>query len=191
MKQNSEDDRLVIEKLDEVLAGSERPFVSSSATSLARSKTGPPFGDRRSRHLGGILRAALRGGCRRGHRQGRVRDSNAATAGARQPLSRPALAARFVGAAIGPGGVCRRRQAPLAGRARHRRRPSLLAGARERLGSRALQRGRRGRCRPARLRRGDRCGVEDAGRVDHAGGGAGVLRLVSERDQAPSAQDGP
>jgi len=42
LRQNSEDDRKVIEKLGEVLAGSDRPLVISSGTGLARSKTGGP-----------------------------------------------------------------------------------------------------------------------------------------------------
>lgn len=41
-KQHSEDDRNVIETLGEVLAGSDRPFVITSGTGLARSKTGEP-----------------------------------------------------------------------------------------------------------------------------------------------------
>lgn len=41
-KQNSEDDRKVIEALGEVLAGSDRPLVITSGTGLARSKTGGP-----------------------------------------------------------------------------------------------------------------------------------------------------
>jgi nucleoside-diphosphate-sugar epimerase len=40
LKQNSEDDRKVIETLGEVLAGSDRPLVITSGTSLVRSKTG-------------------------------------------------------------------------------------------------------------------------------------------------------
>jgi len=40
LKQNSEDDRKVIETIGEVLAGSDRPFVIASGTGLARSKTG-------------------------------------------------------------------------------------------------------------------------------------------------------
>jgi nucleoside-diphosphate-sugar epimerase len=40
LKQNSEDDRKVIETLGEVLAGSGRPLVITSGTSLVRSKTG-------------------------------------------------------------------------------------------------------------------------------------------------------
>jgi nucleoside-diphosphate-sugar epimerase len=39
LKQNSEDDRKVIETLGEVLAGSDRPLVITSGTSLVRSKT--------------------------------------------------------------------------------------------------------------------------------------------------------
>jgi nucleoside-diphosphate-sugar epimerase len=42
LKQNSEDDRKVIETLGEVLAGSDRPLVITSGTCLARSKTGGP-----------------------------------------------------------------------------------------------------------------------------------------------------
>jgi nucleoside-diphosphate-sugar epimerase len=42
LKQNSEDDRKVIETLGEVLAGSDRPLVVTSGTGLARSKTGGP-----------------------------------------------------------------------------------------------------------------------------------------------------
>ena len=42
LKQNSEDDRKVIETLGEVLAGSDRPLVITSGTGLARSKTGGP-----------------------------------------------------------------------------------------------------------------------------------------------------
>lgn len=42
LKQNSEDDRKVIETLGEVLAGSDRPLVITSGTGLARSKTGDP-----------------------------------------------------------------------------------------------------------------------------------------------------
>jgi nucleoside-diphosphate-sugar epimerase len=42
LKQNSEDDRKVIEALGEVLAGSDRPLVITSGTGLARSKTGGP-----------------------------------------------------------------------------------------------------------------------------------------------------
>ena len=40
LKQNSEDDRKVIETLGEVLAGSDRPLVITSGTGLARSKSG-------------------------------------------------------------------------------------------------------------------------------------------------------
>jgi nucleoside-diphosphate-sugar epimerase len=42
LKQNSEDDRKVIETLGAVLAGSVRPLVITSGTGLARSKTGAP-----------------------------------------------------------------------------------------------------------------------------------------------------
>ena len=42
LKQNSEDDRKVIETLGEVLAGSDRPLVITSGTGLARSRTGGP-----------------------------------------------------------------------------------------------------------------------------------------------------
>ena len=42
LKQHSEQDRQVIEALGEVLAGSDRPFVVTSGTGLARSKTGGP-----------------------------------------------------------------------------------------------------------------------------------------------------
>lgn len=42
LKQNSEDDRKLIEAIGEVLAGSDRPFVVTSGTGLARSKTGGP-----------------------------------------------------------------------------------------------------------------------------------------------------
>ena len=42
LKQNSEDDRKVIETLGEMLAGSDRPLVITSGTGLARSKTGGP-----------------------------------------------------------------------------------------------------------------------------------------------------
>jgi nucleoside-diphosphate-sugar epimerase len=42
LKQNSEDDRKVIEALGEVLAGSDRPLVITSGTGLVRSKTGGP-----------------------------------------------------------------------------------------------------------------------------------------------------
>ena len=42
LKQNSEDDRKVIEALGEVLAGSDRPLVITSGTGLARSKSGGP-----------------------------------------------------------------------------------------------------------------------------------------------------
>jgi nucleoside-diphosphate-sugar epimerase len=42
MKQNSEDDRKVIETLGDVLGGSDRPLVITSGTGLARSKTGSP-----------------------------------------------------------------------------------------------------------------------------------------------------
>lgn len=41
-KQNSEDDRKVIETLGEVLVGTDRPLVITSGTDLARSKTGGP-----------------------------------------------------------------------------------------------------------------------------------------------------
>jgi nucleoside-diphosphate-sugar epimerase len=41
LKKTSEDDRRVIEALGEVLAGSERPFVISSGTGLARRTGGP------------------------------------------------------------------------------------------------------------------------------------------------------
>jgi len=40
LKQNSENDRKVIEALGEVLAGSDRPLVITSGTDLSRSKTG-------------------------------------------------------------------------------------------------------------------------------------------------------
>jgi nucleoside-diphosphate-sugar epimerase len=42
IKQHSEDDRKVIETLGEALVGSDRPFVITSGTGLARSKTGGP-----------------------------------------------------------------------------------------------------------------------------------------------------
>ena len=42
LKQNSEDDRKVIETLGEALASSDRPLVVTSGTGLARSKTGGP-----------------------------------------------------------------------------------------------------------------------------------------------------
>jgi nucleoside-diphosphate-sugar epimerase len=42
LKQNSEDDRKVIETLGEVLAGSDRPLVITSGIGLVRSKTGGP-----------------------------------------------------------------------------------------------------------------------------------------------------
>jgi nucleoside-diphosphate-sugar epimerase len=42
LRQNSEDDRKVIERLGEVLAGSDRPLVITSGTGLIRSKTGAP-----------------------------------------------------------------------------------------------------------------------------------------------------
>ncbi len=42
LKQNSENDRKVIEALGEALAGSDRPLVISSGTGLARRKTGGP-----------------------------------------------------------------------------------------------------------------------------------------------------
>ena len=41
-KQNSENDRKVIDTLGEVLAGSDRPLVITSGTGLVRSKTGGP-----------------------------------------------------------------------------------------------------------------------------------------------------
>jgi nucleoside-diphosphate-sugar epimerase len=41
-KQNSEDDRKIIQTLGEVLTGSDRPLVITSGTDLARSKTGGP-----------------------------------------------------------------------------------------------------------------------------------------------------
>ena len=40
--QTSEDDRMVIEALGEVLAGSDRPLIITSGTGLVRSKTGAP-----------------------------------------------------------------------------------------------------------------------------------------------------
>jgi nucleoside-diphosphate-sugar epimerase len=42
LKQNSEDDRKVIQTLGEVLAGSDRPLLIASGTDLSRSKTGAP-----------------------------------------------------------------------------------------------------------------------------------------------------
>ena len=42
LKQNSEDDRKVIETLGEVQAGSDRPLIITSGTGLVRSKTGAP-----------------------------------------------------------------------------------------------------------------------------------------------------
>jgi len=42
LKQNSEDDRKVIETLGEVFAGSDRPLIITSGTGLVRSKTGKP-----------------------------------------------------------------------------------------------------------------------------------------------------
>lgn len=42
LKQNSEDDRKVIEAFGEALAGSDRPLVITSGTGLVRSKTGGP-----------------------------------------------------------------------------------------------------------------------------------------------------
>ena len=42
VKQNSEDDRKVIETLGQVLAGSDRPLIITSGTGLVRSKTGGP-----------------------------------------------------------------------------------------------------------------------------------------------------
>jgi nucleoside-diphosphate-sugar epimerase len=42
LKQNSDDDRKVIETLGEVVAGSDRPLVITSGTGLARSNTGAP-----------------------------------------------------------------------------------------------------------------------------------------------------
>jgi nucleoside-diphosphate-sugar epimerase len=42
LKQNSENDRKVVETLGEALAGSDRPLVISSGTGLVRSKTGAP-----------------------------------------------------------------------------------------------------------------------------------------------------
>ena len=42
LKQNSENDRKVIETLGEVLAGSDRPLLITSGTGLVRSKTGGP-----------------------------------------------------------------------------------------------------------------------------------------------------
>jgi nucleoside-diphosphate-sugar epimerase len=42
LKQNSEDDRKVIETLGGALAGSDRPFVVTSGTGLVRSKSGSP-----------------------------------------------------------------------------------------------------------------------------------------------------
>jgi nucleoside-diphosphate-sugar epimerase len=45
LKLNSENDRKVIERLGEVLAGSDRPLVITSGTGLARSKTGGPVAE--------------------------------------------------------------------------------------------------------------------------------------------------
>ncbi|MBV8801160.1 MAG: hypothetical protein JO208_15315 [Alphaproteobacteria bacterium] len=42
IRQNSEDDRKVIETLGEVMAGSDRPLIITSGTGLARSKIGAP-----------------------------------------------------------------------------------------------------------------------------------------------------
>ena len=179
LKQNSEDDRKVIATLGEVLAGSDRPLVITSGTDLSRSKTGGPVVETDDHITSAEFpRAASE----------EAADALIANGGRVLVMRLPQVhdtrkQGRVTylyseGAATGPGGVCRRGQEPLAGRARLRCRPALPVGAREGPRRRALQRGRRGRCCPARHRRGYRYRLGDAGRVDRTGGGAGVLRLV-------------
>jgi nucleoside-diphosphate-sugar epimerase len=143
VKQNSEDDRKVIETLGEVLAGSDRPLVITSGTDLARSKTGgqvvetddhftsAEFPRAASEEAADALIA--KGGRVMVMRLAQVHDAR-----------KPGRAAYHIQKArqTGQGGVCRRGQEPLAGRARLRRRPALPAGAREGPGRRALQRRR-------------------------------------------------
>ncbi len=163
LKENSEDDRKVIETLGEVLAGSDRPLVITSGTGLARSKTGGPAVETDD-HVASaeFPRAASEEAAdaliARGVRVMVMRLSQVHNTRRFGRVTQHIQLARQQGrvAYVGKG------KNRSAGRARLRRRPALPAGAREGPGRRALPRRRRGRGCPARHRRGDRRAVEDA-----------------------------